>query len=80
MQPRSISSARLTIVVSTSLGVVSGGLPGMSEKEIEVAVTDDTLTLKGEKRQEKEQKEKDFYLSERSHGSEGAGTAIEIDL
>ena len=59
---------------------VTGGLPGMSEKEIEVAVTDDTLTLKGEKRQEKEQKEKNFYLSERSHGSEGAGTAIEIDL
>jgi HSP20 family molecular chaperone IbpA len=35
---------------------VTGGLPGMSEKEIEVAVTDDTLTLKGEKRQEKDRR------------------------
>jgi HSP20 family molecular chaperone IbpA len=28
-------------------------LPGMSEKEIEVVVSGDTLTLKGEKKQEK---------------------------
>ena len=44
-------------------------LPGMSEKEIEVVVSGDMLTLKGEKKEEKEQKEKNFYLSERSYGS-----------
>ena len=44
-------------------------LPGMTEKEIEVVLSDGTLTLKGEKRQEKEQKEKNFYLSERAYGS-----------
>jgi HSP20 family protein len=48
---------------------VTAELPGMSEKEIEVVVSDGTLTLKGEKRAEKEQKEKNFYLSERSYGS-----------
>jgi HSP20 family protein len=48
---------------------VTAELPGMSEKEIEVVVSGDTLTLKGEKRQEKEQKEKNYYLSERSYGS-----------
>ena len=48
---------------------VTAELPGMSEKEIEVVVSGDTLTLKGEKQQEKEQKEKNFYLSERSYGS-----------
>jgi len=41
----------------------------MSEKEIEVVCSGDTLTLKGEKRQEKEQTEKNFYLSERAYGS-----------
>lgn len=44
-------------------------LPGMSEKDIEVALTDGMLTLKGEKKQEKEQKEKNFYLSERAYGA-----------
>jgi HSP20 family protein len=48
---------------------VAAELPGLSEKEIEVVVSGDTLTLKGEKRQEKEQKDKNFYLSERSYGA-----------
>lgn len=48
---------------------VTAELPGMSEKEIEVVVSGDMLTLKGEKQEEKEQKEKNFYLSERSYGS-----------
>jgi HSP20 family protein len=41
----------------------------MSEKEIEVVVSGDMLTLKGEKRAEKEQNDNNFYLSERSYGS-----------
>ncbi|HSZ91680.1 MAG TPA: Hsp20/alpha crystallin family protein [Acetobacteraceae bacterium] len=48
---------------------VTAELPGMTEKEIEVVVSGDMLTLKGEKKEEKEQKEKNFYLSERSYGS-----------
>jgi HSP20 family protein len=44
-------------------------LPGMAEGDIEVALTDDTLTLKGEKKEEKEKKEKNYYLSERSYGA-----------
>lgn len=47
---------------------VTAELPGMTEKEIEVVVSGDTLTLKGEKRQEKEQKDRNYYLSERSYG------------
>jgi len=48
---------------------VTAELPGMNEKEIEVAVSDGMLTLKGEKRANREQKDKNFYLSERSYGS-----------
>lgn len=48
---------------------VTAELPGMAEKEIEVVLSDGMLTLKGEKRQEKEQKDKNFYLSERAYGS-----------
>ncbi len=48
---------------------VTAELPGISEKEIEVVVSGDMLTIKGEKRQEKEQKDKNFYLSERAYGT-----------
>ena len=48
---------------------ITAELPGMDEKNIEVKVADDVLTIKGEKQEEKEEKEKDYYLSERSFGS-----------
>ena len=44
-------------------------LPGMAEKDIELIVSGDTVTLKGEKKQESERKEKNYTLSERSYGS-----------
>ena len=47
---------------------LSAELPGMTEKDIEVSVAGNTLVIRGKKRQEKEQKEKGYYLSERSYG------------
>jgi HSP20 family protein len=44
-------------------------LPGMAEKDIELIVSGDTVTLKGEKKQETEHKDKNYTLSERSYGS-----------
>jgi HSP20 family protein len=48
---------------------VTAELPGLSEKDIEVSVSGDMLVLRGEKRQEKEEKEANYYLSERAYGS-----------
>lgn len=47
---------------------VAAELPGMEEKDVEVTVSGDMLTIKGEKRAEKEEKEKNYYISERSYG------------
>ena len=44
-------------------------LPGIEVNNITIEYTDNTLKIKGEKRQEKEEKEKDFYRIERSYGS-----------
>jgi HSP20 family protein len=44
-------------------------LPGMTEKDIDVTVFNDTVTIKGEKHEEKETKEKNYYVSERRFGS-----------
>jgi HSP20 family protein len=48
---------------------ITAELPGMDESNIAVNVSGDTLTIKGEKRDEKEEKKKDYYLSERRYGS-----------
>ncbi len=48
---------------------VQAELPGIDEKNVEVKISDGVLTIKGEKQEEKEEKKKDYYLSERSFGS-----------
>jgi HSP20 family protein len=48
---------------------ITAELPGMDEKNIEVKLANNTLTIKGEKKEEKEEREKDYYLSERRYGS-----------
>jgi HSP20 family protein len=48
---------------------IAAELPGMDEKNIEVKVVNGSLKIKGEKQEEKEEKEKDYYLHERQFGS-----------
>jgi HSP20 family protein len=40
-------------------------VPGFEEKELEIGVTDHTLTVKGERKEEKEESDKTFFLHER---------------
>lgn len=49
--------------------VVELEVPGYDEKELQVELTDHTLTIKGERREEKEKKEKDIRLHERLESS-----------
>lgn len=44
-------------------------VPGIAEKDIDVSVSDRTLTIKGEKTAEKTVSEQDRHVSERSYGS-----------
>jgi len=64
-------------------------LPGMEASEVDVKFANGAVTITGEKKQEKEEKKKDYYLSERRFGSfrrafavpEGVDTsAIEADF
>jgi HSP20 family protein len=48
--------------------VVKVGLPGMEKEDIHVAVTDDRLTIEGERKAEAETKEEDYYCCERRYG------------
>ncbi len=49
--------------------VLKAELPGVKKEEIGVEVKDNTLTLKGEKKFEKEVKEENYHRIERSYGS-----------
>ena len=49
--------------------VVKAEVPGMEAKDINISVTGDVLTIKGEKKSEREEKEENYHLVERSYGS-----------
>jgi HSP20 family protein len=48
---------------------IAAELPGIDEKDIEVTVAEDMLTIRGEKKEERERKERDYHLMERSYGT-----------
>jgi HSP20 family protein len=49
--------------------VVKAEVPGMDPKDIDISLSNGTLTIKGEKKQEREEKEEDYHLVERHYGS-----------
>ena len=48
---------------------VAAELPGMDEKDITVEMDDEAITIRGERKEEKEDKGKNWYRREQSYGS-----------
>ena len=49
--------------------VVNVEIPGMDPKQIDISLSEGTLTVKGEKKQETEEKEENYRLIERRYGT-----------
>jgi len=49
--------------------VISGEIPGMDAKDLDITLLDGCLTVKGEKKQEKEEKNENYHRVERHYGS-----------
>lgn len=49
--------------------LVKAELPGLSAEDVEVSVVGDALQIRGQKKAEREEKEENYYLCERSYGS-----------
>lgn len=57
-------------VVETDKAIeISAELPGLEEKDVQIDVADNVLTIRGEKKAEKEEKDKNYRLIERSYGA-----------
>ena len=49
--------------------VVKAEIPGVKKEDLDVTITDNSLTISGEKKQEEKVEKKDFHRVERSYGS-----------
>jgi HSP20 family protein len=47
---------------------IEAELPGLDEKDVTVTLANGILTIKGQKKREREEKEENYYLTERSFG------------
>jgi HSP20 family protein len=47
---------------------VKAELPGMDEKDVDVSLEGDELTIRGEKKREREEKRRDYHVTEVSYG------------
>lgn len=59
---------RVDVFERDKMLVVRADVPGLEPKELKVQITNDVLTLEGERRQEEEEHEGDVYRHERSYG------------
>lgn len=60
---------RLDLSATDEEYTVSVEIPGVSEKDVNIELVHDTLIIRGEKNQKKEETKKNFYRLERSYGS-----------
>lgn len=49
--------------------VIKAEIPGMTKDDVKISIQDNVITLKGEKKQEKEEKDANYHRIERSYGS-----------
>jgi HSP20 family protein len=55
-------------------------LPGMDEKDVELSLSDNVLTIRGERKLDKEEKERNTYLRERSYGAFRRSISLPVEV
>jgi HSP20 family protein len=71
---------RLDIEETDTDITIKAELAGMDEKDVEITVHEDVLTIKGEKKSEHEDKEGARYLTERSYGTFSRSIALPAEV
>ncbi|SCW87590.1 HSP20 family protein [Rhizobium mongolense subsp. loessense] len=64
-----ITAPAVDLVEKEKAYEVTAELPGLDPSGLEVRVSNNVLTIKGEKQEDKEDKQKEYYVSERRYGA-----------
>jgi len=60
--------------------VVKASLPGIKPEEVDISVTGDVLTIKGEHKEEEEEKKADYFRRERRYGAFHRSMALPVSV
>ncbi|NLS20407.1 Hsp20/alpha crystallin family protein [Rhizobium sp. P40RR-XXII] len=64
-----ITAPAVDVIEKENAYEITAELPGIDAKNVDVKLSNSTLSIKGEKEETKEEKEKEYFLSERRFGS-----------
>jgi HSP20 family protein len=73
-------SPRIDISDDEKNVIVEAELPGVKKDDLKITLKDNILTIKGEKKLDKEKKGKNYYRSERSYGSFQRSFTLPVDV
>lgn len=73
-------SPRIDISETDKHIIVEAEIPGIKKEDIKITLQDNILTVKGEKKQEEEKKDKNFFRSERSYGSFSRSFTLPVEV
>ncbi|MCZ2845912.1 MAG: Hsp20/alpha crystallin family protein [Candidatus Bathyarchaeota archaeon] len=60
--------------------IAKAELPGVDKKDIKITLSDNTLTIRGERKEERETKKEDYYCCERVQGSYSRTIALPVEV
>ncbi len=62
-------SPSVDVSESSNAITINAEIPGMSKEDVKINIQDNTVTITGEKKQEREEKEANYHRVERSYGA-----------
>ncbi len=74
------SAPALDVSETNNEVIVKAEIPGMEPNDIDISLADGILTIRGEKKQEKEEKEENYHLIERSYGTFSRSVQLPRDV
>jgi len=60
--------------------IAKAELPGVKKEDIKITLSENILTIRGERKKEEEVKKEDYYCCERVHGSYSRTIALPVDI
>lgn len=60
--------------------LVKAELPGVDKKDVKISLSENTLTIRGERKEEKEIKKEDYYCCERAFGAYSRTIALPAEV
>ncbi len=60
--------------------LVKAELPGLDKKDVKISLGENTVTIRGEKKEDKEIKKEDYYYRESAYGTYSRTIALPVDI